>query len=306
MKSKLIILGSGPAGLTAAIYAGRAQLKPILFTGTAAGGQLMNTTIVDNYPGFPDGIDGPKLMLDMMKQAEKYGTEMVRVNAEKVDFSGDVKKVWADGKEYEADCVIVATGASPRRLNIPGEDKFYGHGVSTCAVCDGAFYKDKVVALVGGGDTAMEDSSYLSKFASKVYLMHRRDEFRAGPIMQERVLNNPKIEILWNTEVTEVLGEDKVTGVKAVNNKDKTEKILNVDGFFLAIGNIPNTEFLKGQIELDENGYAAVTDDTKTNVDGVFIAGEIQDPIYKQAITSAGIGCKAAMDAEKWLLAKNL
>lgn len=301
-KSKLIILGSGPAGLTAAIYAGRARLQPILITGAAAGGQLMNTTLVDNYPGFPEGVLGPKLMTDMMAQAEKWGAVMVRADAEKTDFTQKIKKVWADGKEFQGDSIIIATGASPRRLNIPGEDKFYGKGVSTCAVCDGAFYKDKVVALVGGGDTAMEDSSYLAKFATKVYVIHRRDEFRAGKIMQERILNNPKVEILWNSEVKEVLGEGKVTGIKVVNNQDNSEKELSVDGFFLAIGNIPNTQFLGGEITLDETGYIVPIDNTKTNIDGVFVAGEARDPIYKQVVTSAGIGCMAAMDAEKWLL----
>lgn len=301
MDSELIIIGSGPAGLTAAIYAARADLKPILFTGLEVGGQLMTTTIVDNFPGFPEGVMGPQLMMDMLKQAEKYGTKIVRSNVEKVELKGEIKKIWADGKEYSSRAVIIATGASPKRLYIPGEDKFYGRGVSTCATCDGAFFRDKVVAVVGGGDTAMEDSSYLTKFASKVYVIHRRDSFRASPIMQKRIIDNPKVEILWDTEVKEVLGEEKVVGVKLFNSKTSEEKVLDVDGFFLAIGHTPNTGFLEGHLPMDEHKYLEIKDNTKTDIDGVFVAGDVRDGVYRQAITASGMGCMAAMDADKWL-----
>ncbi len=306
MDSQLIIIGSGPAGLTAAIYAARAELKPILFTGLEVGGQLMTTTIVDNYPGFPEGVMGPQLMMDMLKQAEKYGTQIVRSNVEKVELEGEIKKVWADGKEYSAKAIIIATGSSPKRLNIAGEGKFYGRGVSTCATCDGAFFKDKVVAVIGGGDTAMEDSSYLTKFASKIYVIHRRDSFRATPIMQRRILEHPKVEILWNTEAVEVLGEEKVTGLKVVNNKDNGEEVLNVDGIFLAIGHIPNTQFLKGHLAMDEHEYLEVRDNTRTDLEGVFVAGDVRDGVYRQAVTAAGMGCMAAMDVDKWLAQKNV
>lgn len=301
MDSELIIIGSGPAGLTAAIYAARADLKPILFTGLEVGGQLMTTTIVDNFPGFPEGVMGPQLMMDMLKQAEKYGTKIVRSNVEKVELKGEIKKIWADGKEYSSRAVIIATGASPKRLYIPGEDKFYGRGVSTCATCDGAFFRDKVVAVVGGGDTAMEDSSYLTKFASKVYVIHRRDSFRASPIMQKRIIDNPKVEILWDTEVKEVLGEEKVVGVKLFNSKTSEEKVLDVDGFFLAIGHTPNTGFLEGHLPMDEHKYLEIKDNTKTDIEGVFVAGDVRDGVYRQAITASGMGCMAAMDADKWL-----
>jgi thioredoxin reductase (NADPH) len=299
---EMIIIGSGPAGLTAAVYAARGELKPILLAGTVFGGQLMTTGVVENYPGFPEGISGPQLMLDMSKQATKYGMEMINMNATKVDFSGEIKKVWTDEGEYQAKTVVIASGSSPRKLGIPGEDKFFGRGVSTCATCDGAFFKDKTVVVIGGGDTAMEDSTFLTKFAKKVYIAHRRDEFRASKIMIERAMGKEKIEVLWNTEVKAILGGEKVEGVTVVNNKDNSESKLEVDGVFLAIGHDPNTGFLGNSIELDENGYIVVKDGrTKTSVEGVFVAGDVKDHVYQQAVTAAGMGCMAAMDAEKWL-----
>ncbi len=299
---ELIIVGSGPAGLTAGIYAARARLNPLIFGGVTWGGQLMNTTDVENYPGFPDGIKGPDLMQNMIKQAEKFGSKLIYDNITEV-ILGDksVKIVKVGDKEYKAKSVILATGSNPRKLKVPGEDKFYGRGVSTCATCDGAFYKDKVVTVVGGGDTAMEDSTFLTRFASKVYIIHRREEFRASEIMQERALNNPKIEVIWNAEVTEVLGDETVTGVKLHNNKENSDSELKLDGVFLAIGHVPSTQFLTNILELDENGYVITQNDVETSIPGIFVAGEIQDHVYKQAITTAADGCKAALKAQRWL-----
>ncbi|WKZ30933.1 MAG: thioredoxin-disulfide reductase [Candidatus Dojkabacteria bacterium] len=302
---ELIIIGSGPAGLTAAIYAARADLKPLLIAGIKFGGQLMDTTLVENYPGFIDGVMGPELMNSMMKQAERFGTEVVYKNADKVDFTGDVKKVYVEDTEYQAKSVILAMGSSPRRLNIPGEQEFYGRGVSTCATCDAAFYRDKIVAVVGGGDSAMEESTFLTKFASKVYVIHRRDEFRASKAMQNRLFENKKIEVIWNAEVTEVVGSEVVTSLKLQDNNGNSLDDITVDGMFLAIGHIPNTQILEGQIELDEQGFIIVKDGrTKTSNEGVFVAGDIKDHVYQQAVTAAGMGCMAAMDVEKWLESK--
>ncbi len=301
---EIIIVGSGPAGLTAAIYTARANLKPILIAGTIWGGQLMKTTLVENFPGFPEGIMGPDLMSNMIKQAEKFGTEIKYENVNFVDLSAEVKIIKTDfGNEYKAKSVILATGSEPRMLGIPGEEKFYGKGVSTCATCDGAFYREKTIAVVGGGDSAMEEATFLTRFAKKVYLIHRRDEFRASPIMTERAKNNQKIEILYNTEIKEVLGEDVVKGIKIFNSKDNFVQDLEVDGLFLAIGHIPVTGFIKDQLPLNESGYVVPLNAStvKTNIDGVFIAGEIQDSKYKQAITTAADGCKAALEAQKWL-----
>ena len=298
---EVIIIGSGPAGLTAGIYTARADLHPLIIAGLEYGGQLMSTTEVENFPGFPDGIMGPELMQNMMKQAERFGSEYIYDNATKVDFSENIKKVFVGEKEFQTKSVILALGSSPRKLNVPGEDKFYGRGVSVCATCDAAFYRDKVVAVVGGGDSAMEESNFLTKFASKVYVIHRRDQFRASKAMQKKVLENPKIEVLWNSEVKEILGDGLVNGVRIFNNKTTEESVVDINGLFLAIGHVPNTSILKGQVELDEAGYIVARDNTKTSVEGVFVAGDVQDYRYQQAITAAGFGAMAALDLEKWL-----
>ncbi len=303
-KRELIIIGSGPAGLTAAIYAGRANNKPLVFGGLEFGGQLMSTTVVENWPGYENGIDGPKLMQEMMKQAVKYGAELKYENVTKVDFSGDTKKVYVGETEYQADAVIIATGATPRRLGVPGEDKLYGRGVSTCATCDGALYKDKVVAVIGGGDSAMEEATYLTNHASKVYILHRRDEFRASDIMAERVLANEKIEVLWNTTVSEVVAtEERFSHLRIKDVKTDEERDLDVDGMFLAIGHTPVTEYLGDQVELVD-GYIKSPDGAMTSVDGVFTAGDVQDQVYRQAITAAGMGCRAAIEADRYLSLK--
>lgn len=297
----LLIIGSGPAGLTAAIYAARARLNPIVIAGTVWGGQLMNTTEVENFPGFPDGITGPELMQNMLKQAEKFGAQIKFENAEYVDLASEIKTIKTDGGEYKAKAVILATGSTPKKLEIPGENEFYGKGVSTCATCDAAFYRDKVVAVVGGGDSAMEEATFLTRFAKKVYLIHRKEEFRASEIMQERAKKNNKIEILFNSEVKEVIGDTKVQRVNLFNNKENSSSELEVDGVFLAIGHIPATGFLKDKLALDEHGYVLAEGGVKTNIKGVFVAGEIQDHEYKQAITTAAEGCKAALEAQWYL-----
>lgn len=301
MKRKLIIIGSGPAGLTAAIYAARADLNPLVIAGITWGGQLMNTTEVENFPGFIEGIKGPDLMNNMMEQAKRFGTEIIFENATQIIKNEHSILVKTYENEYEADAVILATGATPKLLGIPGEDKFYGRGVSTCATCDAAFYKEKVVAVVGGGDSAMEDATFLTRFASKVYLIHRREEFRASPIMVHRALNNSKIEVLYNTIPQEVQGDTKVTGLKVLNNKTNTESELIVDGVFLAIGHIPVTDYLEKQIDLTEEGYVKSEDGVHTSMEGIFVAGDVEDHKYRQAITASGAGCKAALVAQKWL-----
>lgn len=298
----LIIIGSGPAGLTAAIYAARANLKPIVFAGLEFGGQLMGTTLVENFPGFIDGIDGPVLMQNMMKQAEKYGAKIEYTNVESVEFNTPIKKIVAGGKEYQARAVIIATGASARKLGIESEAKYWGRGVSTCATCDGAFYKEKVVAVVGGGDSAIEEATFITRFASKVYLIVRRNELRASQIMQDKIKANPKVEIIWNSEIKEVLGDGKlVNALKLFNSSENKESELKVDGMFLAIGHIPNTKIFQGILDLDEEGYLMVKDNTKTKYEGVFVAGDVKDRSYRQAITAAGMGCMAALDAERFL-----
>lgn len=302
-----IIIGSGPSGLTAAIYTGRAELKPLVIAGTASGGQLMTTTMVENWPGATDGIMGPKLMMDMQKQAEKFGAEILLADVTRVELEGKIKKVYVGDKEFLSKTVIIATGASPKRLGISSEDKFWGRGVSTCATCDGAFYKEKIVAVIGGGDSAAEESNFVTKFANKVYLLVRGDTFKASKIMQERVNNNSKIEVLFNTEVKDILGDKVVNRLKIFNNKEKTESELAVDGMFLAIGHIPNTKLFKDQLEVNHLGYIKVLDDTNTftSVEGVFVAGDVKDYNYRQAITAAGMGCMAAIDCEKWLHSQN-
>lgn len=296
------IIGSGPAGLTAAIYLARADLKPLVFMGLSFGGQLMNTTEIENFPGFPDGIEGPVLMQNMIKQAERFGARLVYETVDEVDFSGAEKVIKTkEGNTFRSKSVIIASGATSAKLGIPGEDKFWGKGVSCCATCDGAFYRGKIVAVVGGGDTAMEDSSFLTRFASKVYIIHRRDQFRASKAMQNEVLANPKIEILWNSTVQEVLGDEKVKQLRIKDTQNGKEVMLDIDGLFLAIGHNPTTEYLKGKIELDDLGYIKAIENTRTNIDGVFVAGDVRDSRYRQAITAAGMGCMAALDCEKWL-----
>ena len=304
--NEVSIIGSGPAGLTAAIYLARADLHPIVFMGLEYGGQLMSTTEVENFPGFPDGIDGPDLMQNMIKQAERFGAQLIYESIEKVDFSQHEKiLVTHSGKSYTSKAVIIATGATSAKLGVPGESEFWGKGVSCCATCDGAFYRGKTVVVIGGGDTAMEDASFLTKFANKVFIIHRRDELRASKSMQKEVLANSKIEIIWNTSVLEVLGDEKVNAIIIKNLQKNSESRLEVDGVFLAIGHNPTTEYLKDTVKLDNSGYVVVMDNTKTSVDGVFVAGDVRDPRYKQAITAAGMGCMAALDCEKWIASKN-
>ncbi len=304
MVENIVIIGSGPAGYTAALYNARARLDPLVLAGRESGGQLMLTTDVENYPGFPEGVQGPEMMELFRKQAERFGARVVDENAVEVDFSSRPFKIKAESEEYEAKAVIVATGASARWLDIPGEERLRGHGVSSCATCDGAFFRDKVVAVIGGGDSAMEESQFLTRFAKKVYVIHRRDELRASKIMAERALDNDKIEFIWNTEAKEVVGDDKVEGARLVNNETGEESTLEVDGFFLAIGHTPNTDFLKDQLDLDDQGYLVQGPKSTTSVEGVFAAGDVHDARYRQAVTAAGAGCRAAMDAEKWLEAK--
>jgi len=299
--SNLIIIGSGPAGFTAAIYASRAELKPLLFTGTEPGGQLTTTSEVENYPGFEDGIQGSELMQKFRKQAERFGTEVVDAKIDKVDFSSQPLKVVSQEKEYQARSVIIATGASAMWLGLESENRLKGKGVSACATCDGFFFKNKDVVVIGGGDVALEDSASLTKFANSVKIIHRRDCLRASRIMQERAQSNPKIEFIWNTEVVEVLGENSVEGILVKNNKTNKESKIKCEGVFVAIGHKPNTEIFKGQIDLDKKGYIVPKEQTKTNINGVFIAGDVSDFKYRQAVTAAGMGCAAAIDVEKYL-----
>ncbi|MCL6258074.1 thioredoxin-disulfide reductase [Aquiflexum sp. TKW24L] len=303
---KVLIIGSGPAGYTAAIYASRAGLNPVLYTGVQPGGQLTITTDVENYPGYPAGIQGPEMMEDFRKQAERFGTKVRYGVVTSVDFDSFPHKVIVDDQlEIHADTVIISTGASAKWLGLESETRLNGRGVSACAVCDGFFFRGQEVAIVGAGDTACEEASYLSNICSKVYMIVRRDEMRASQIMQRRVLNNPKIEVLWNTETEEILGQDEVTGVRIFNNVTKESKELKVTGFFVAIGHHPNTDIFKNIIDTDENGYIkTIPGSTWTNKEGVFACGDAQDHIYRQAVTAAGTGCMAALDAERYLAAK--
>ncbi|MEM6736158.1 MAG: thioredoxin-disulfide reductase [Bacteroidota bacterium] len=305
---KVVIIGSGPAGYTAAIYAARAGLKPILYQGGQPGGQLTITNDVENYPGYPDGVMGPQMMTDFQKQAERFGTEIRSGMITSVDFSNWPHKVIVDEQtKVEAEAVIISTGASAKWLGIESEQRLNGKGVSACAVCDGFFYRGQDVVVVGGGDTAAEEASYLSKIVKKVYILVRRDEMRASKIMQQRVNNAPNIEILWNTETKEVMGQEEVSGVRVVNNQTGEERILDAQGFFVAIGHQPNTDLFKGWLDLDEQGYIkTVPGSSKTNIPGVFATGDAQDKIYRQAITAAGSGCMGALDAEKWIAEKEV
>ncbi len=304
--AEVLILGSGPAGYTAAIYAARAGLKPVMYQGMQPGGQLTITNDVENFPGYPDGIQGPAMMEDLRKQAERFGLDNRFGLATAVDFSTPLahKVVIDESKEIIAKTVIIATGASAKWLGIESETRLNGLGVSACAVCDGFFYRGKHVAIVGAGDTACEEAHYLSKLCKKVTMLVRRDEFRASQIMQERVKNTPNIEILFNTETVEVLGDDGVTGVKVKNNKTGEESVIDIHGFFVAIGHQPNTGIFAGYLDMDETGYILVEKGTtKTNISGVFACGDAQDNVYRQAITAAGTGCMAALDAERYLAA---
>ncbi|MCB0340651.1 MAG: thioredoxin-disulfide reductase [Pseudobdellovibrionaceae bacterium] len=298
----VIILGSGPAGLTSAIYTARANLKPLMIEGDEVGGQLMTTTDVENYPGFPEGVMGPELMDVTRKQAERFGTRFISRNATKVDFSTRPFKVWVGDDLYQAHSIIISTGASAKYLGLPNEKRLLGRGVSACATCDGAFFRDLNVCIIGGGDTAMEEALFLTRFAKKVWVIHRRGEFRASKIMAERVLGHEKIEVMWHSQLADVLGDDlvKAISVENVETGEKTE--LPMDGVFIAIGHKPNTDIFKGQLELNEVGYINTKNkSTYTSVDGVFAAGDVQDHVYRQAITAAGTGCMAAIDAERWL-----
>lgn len=300
----IYIIGSGPAGYTAAIYAGRANLKPYMAAGPQPGGQLTTTTDVENYPGFPEGVMGPEMMELFEKQATRFGLQVEYKIVEKVDFSERPFRIWEDdGEEHTADAVIISTGATAKYLGIPGEQEYLGRGVSACATCDGFFFGGEELVIVGGGDTAMEEAIFLTKFASKVSVIHRRDSLRASKVMQERAFANEKIEFVWNTVITEVLGDDnKVTGVQLRDTKTGEERQLACGGYFSAIGHKPNTEIFKGVLDMDEVGYLKVeSPSTATNVPGVFAAGDVADPTYRQAITAAGLGCAAAIDAERWL-----
>jgi len=300
---KLAIIGSGPAGYTAALYAARANLSPVLFEGMQPGGQLTITTEVENYPGFTEGVMGPELMERMKGQAERFGTRFLPGEVTRVDLSARPFRLWTDAEEFTAHALIVATGASAKWLGIPSEKAYQGKGVSACATCDGFFFRGVEVAVVGGGDTALEEATFLTKYANKVYLVHRRSELRASKVMQERARKNPKIEFVWNQAVEEVLGDGKaMTGLRLKSTKDGSISDLKVQGFFLAIGHEPNTGIFKGQLDMNDVGYLHVkAPSTRTSREGVFAAGDVADPNYRQAVTAAGSGCAAAIDAERWL-----
>ncbi len=304
----VVIVGSGPAGLTAAIYTARANLRPLVIEGEPSsssdqpGGQLMLTTEVENYPGFIDGIMGPELMAIFRAQAARFGAEYVTAKASRVDFSSRPFGIWAGDHEYRARSVIVSTGARALMLDVPNEQRLLGHGVSTCATCDGFFFRDLPIAVVGGGDSALEEATFLTKFASKVTVIHRRRELRASKIMQQRAFRNDKIEFLWDSTVVDVLGESSVTGVRVRNVVTGEESDLGLSGMFVAIGHVPNTDLFKGQLDMEDNGYLITEPgSTRTNVEGVFASGDVQDSVYRQAVTAAGSGCMAAIDAERWL-----
>lgn len=302
---KIVIIGSGPAGLTAAIYVARGNLEPLVVAGRAAGGQLMLTTDVDDFPGFPDGIQGPELMDKLRAQAERFGTRFINEDVISVDLSKKPFAIKTETSSLSTVTLIIATGASSIWLGLESEQRLIGHGVSSCAVCDGFFFKDKNIIVVGGGDTAMREAAHLSKFAKKVTVVHRRDKLRAQPALVELVKSKPNIDFIWNSTIDEILGESKVTGVKLKDTQTGKISELPIDGVFIAIGHKPNTEFLKGQLELDEKGYIVVKNETHTSVDGVFVAGDVADHKYRQAVTAAGMGTKAALDVEEYLEQKN-
>lgn len=301
LKRKVIILGSGPAGLTAAIYAARANLKPFVIAGELPGGQLMLTTDVENYPGFPSGIQGPELILQMRKQAERFGAEFLDKNFTSIDVSSRPLKVLVGSESFETQTIILATGADAKWLGLDSETRLRGHGVSSCATCDGAFFRDKKVLVVGGGDAAMEEATFLTKFASHVTVIHRREELRASKIMQERARSNPKIDFIFNAEVVEVLGTERVTGARINDTKIGEEKTLDADGIFIAIGHAPNTKEVKDLLNIDARGYIVPAERTATSIEGIFVAGDVFDYRYRQAITAAASGCMAAIDVEKYL-----
>jgi thioredoxin reductase (NADPH) len=298
--NQVIIIGSGPAGLTAAIYAARAGLEPLVIEGYGAGGQLMITTDVENYPGFPDGVQGPDMMMMFRQQAERFGTRFITADVSRVDLSERPFRVWVDNDEHVGNSIIVSTGASARWLGIDGETRLRGKGVSACATCDGFFFKDKPVVVIGGGDTAMEEALFLTRMCESVTVVHRRDEFRASAIMAERVLENPKISVVWNATVVDVEGDNVVEGVRVEDVNTGDQSVIPAAAMFVAIGHQPNTELFEGILDADGEGYL-ITDGTNTNVEGVFACGDVQDTVYRQAITAAGSGCMAAIDAERWL-----
>lgn len=304
--SKVIIVGSGPAGLTAAIYASRANLEPLVIGGYAPGGQLMLTSDVENYPGFPEGVQGPELMQKFREQAERFGTRFVDADLERVDFSGRPFRLWVEGREYTADSVVVATGASALWLGLENETRLRGRGVSACATCDGFFFRGRKVAVVGGGDTALEEATFLTRFASEVVLLHRRDQLRGSKIMQQRALEHPKVNIRWNTEVADVLGTDVVSGLRLRDTVTGEETDEPMEGLFVAIGYKPNTGVFRDWLEVDDKGYLVVGDHTATKIEGVFVAGDVHDHRYRQAVTAAADGCRAAIDAERWLEAQGI
>tara|TARA_B100000427_G_scaffold47327_1_gene35342 strand:- start:1702 stop:2619 length:918 start_codon:yes stop_codon:yes gene_type:complete len=303
MLENLIIIGSGPAGYTAGLYSARANLSPILFEGIESGGQLMLTTDVENYPGFKEGIMGPELMSEFKLQAERFGTRILPHNIVSVKKSEEGFEVSTSTESFSSKSIIISTGASAKWLGVDGEERLQGYGVSACATCDGFFFKDKIVSVIGGGDSAMEEALFLTKFAKKVYIIHRRDSFRASAIMQDRVLSHEKIEVLWNKEVKQINGEGSVSSVSLTSSDGEDDSSIDLDGVFVAIGHTPNVDFLDGLVELDEKGYikTGFTTATSTSVDGVFAAGDVADSIYRQAVTAAGTGCQAAIDAERWL-----
>jgi len=301
----VLVIGSGPAGYTAAVYTARANLEPLVIEGVQSGGALMTTTEVENFPGFPDGVMGPDLMDGMRKQAERFGARFVTDDVSRVDLTGDVKRAWVGDTEYRAHAVVIATGSRWRMLGIPAETRLLGHGVSACATCDGFFFRDQDIAVVGGGDTAMEEATFLTRFARSVTVVHRRDTLRASKVMQDRAFANEKIRFLWNAEVVDVLGDTTVEGVRVRDTRTGEESTLDVTGFFLAIGHDPASELFRGQVALDDEGYVVVDHPhTRTSVDGVFAAGDVVDHEFRQAITAAGTGCAAALDAERWLAAR--
>ncbi|HEV8207646.1 MAG TPA: thioredoxin-disulfide reductase [Acidimicrobiia bacterium] len=303
---ELIIVGSGPAGLTAALYAARADLRPVVIEGAEAGGQLMLTTDVENYPGFPDGILGPELMMKFREQAERFGAEFVTADVDRVDLSASPFGAWVGSTEYRSEALIISTGASARMLGLPSEARLLGHGVSTCATCDGFFFREKDIAVVGGGDSAIEEALFLTKFANEVTVIHRRDELRASKIMQDRAFANPKIAFKWNSVVTDVGGDGTVDVVRLRDTLTDDASELKVGGLFVAIGHDPNTRLFEGQVDLDENGYVVLPQagSTGTSVEGVFAAGDVADQVFRQAVTAAGTGCMAAIEAERWIEAR--